>query len=266
MEDVSDSTALLSLDNIRTRLEVSNTYRGHASLPHATSTGLLDLPWEIRRQIYNYCIPTKRLVHVNLYPFFSLGIHFEKKDATLNFVEDSWGWGIDGKLNTSCLLLLSRQISNECLDILYGENIFKLCLNWPGDEIRLQKTFGEANRRRMRYLLLLAYPLGVSTYQSVPDDAMWASILPGLRILRIVAKQTLKPQRDLNLRQEMGSWVKWIEPYLKCFGQHLSAGTLVEIDDNGRAGELAEQYLPHGYQKVISDGIFRRRVEVLHIF
>jgi hypothetical protein len=29
---------------------------------------------------------------------------------------------------------------------------------------------------------------------------------------------------------------------LKCFGQHLSAGTGVEIDDDGRASELAEKY------------------------
>src|SRR4029077_10018313 len=57
-----------------------------------------------------------------------------------------------------------------------------------------------------------------------------------------------------SLRRDMGSWVKWIGPYLKCFGQRLSAGTVVEIDDDGRASEMGEKDCPMGIQGKILGG------------
>ena len=107
----------------------------------------------------------------------------EEEGNTMDFEGYSW----NPNENKNSLLLLSKQISEECLDILYGENIFKLYLNGEG-EVYLRKNFTEVNRRRMRYLLLIAQPMGVS-YEPVriPDNVLWASILPSLRVLRIVA-------------------------------------------------------------------------------
>jgi hypothetical protein len=239
------------LDNLYERLEKLKDLDASPDRPSL----LVDLPFEIRRQIYHQRIPTKRVVEVSN-PYFSTG---PKEEA------ESLG---DGYINQNMnnLLLLSKQISEECLDILYGENIFKLWLN-AGDELYLRKNFSEANWRRMRHLLLVAQPMGVSyTPGRVPDNALWASILPGLRTLRIVAEQPLQPGGYFNaptLKQETDRWVNWIRPFYECFGQHLSTGAIVEVDDDGRetTSELAK-CLPDGYRKVqchlIGDLIFKR--------
>ncbi len=62
----------------------------------------------------------------------------------------------------------------------------------------------------------------------------------------------------------MDCWVKWIRPFLKCFGQHLMTGTTVQVDHDDRkeTSELVKKYLPDGYRKVqcrlAGDFIFRR--------
>jgi len=58
--------------------------------------------------------------------------------------DDCWNY-------KNSIFLISKQISGEALDILYGENVFKLHLNREGESY-LQKNFTEANRQRMRHL------------------------------------------------------------------------------------------------------------------
>lgn len=120
----------------------------------------------------------------------------------------------------------------------------------------------------MRYLLVIAQPRGVSyTLGKVVDDALWCSILPRLKGLRIVAEQPVEARGYYNaptLEQDMDCWVSWIRPYLQCFGQHLSIRTNVQIDNDGRAetGALIKECLPHGYQEIrcrqVGDLIFKR--------
>src|SRR5207247_2224933 len=128
---------------------------------------------------------------------------------------------------------LSKQISEECLDILYGENMFELYLNGGGEHY-LRKNFTEVNTRRMRYLLLIAQPMGFSYKPGgIPDNVLWASILPSLKVLRIVTEQPIRSPGYFGaptLEQLMDCWVKWIRPFLECFGQHLIAGTTVQVD------------------------------------
>jgi len=119
--------------------------------------------------------------------------------------------------NKNSIFLLSKQISEEALDILYGENIFKLHLYGEG-EYYLKKNFTEVNRQRMRYLLLTAQPMGVSYEPSrMPDNALWSSILPTLKGLRILAEQPIEASSyhgAPSLEQEIDRWVKWIKPFL----------------------------------------------------
>jgi hypothetical protein len=63
--------------------------------------------------------------------------------------------------NKNSIFLVLKQISKEALDILYRDNIFKLRLYNKG-EYYLAKNFTEANRQRIRYLLLTAQPSSVS--------------------------------------------------------------------------------------------------------
>ncbi|PVH68668.1 hypothetical protein DL98DRAFT_554759 [Cadophora sp. DSE1049] len=195
--------------------------------PPVSPTGLLRLPFEIRLQIYHYFIPHKE----------------------------------------NSIFVVSKQISEETLDILYGENTFKLHLHGEG-QYYLKKNFAEANRQRMRYLLLVAQPTGVSYEPGrMPDNALWSSILPTLKGLRIVAEQPVEASSYYgapSLEQEIDRWVKWIRPFLQCFGQYLSRETIVQVDINGRAEtrELVKECLPYGYREIrcrhVGDLIFKR--------
>jgi hypothetical protein len=169
--------------------------------------------------------------------------------------------------NKNSIFLLSKRISEEALDVLYGDNVFKLHLHGVGEHY-LKKNFTDRNRQRMRYLLLIARPMGVSyTPGKVVDDALWRSILPHLKGLRIVAEQPVEAGGYYNaptLEQDMDCWVSWFRPFLQCFGRHLSIRTNVQIDDNGRAetGALIKECLPHGYREIrcrhAGDLIFKR--------
>jgi hypothetical protein len=119
-----------------------------------------------------------------------------------------------------------------------------------------QEEHRRANRQRMRYLLLVAQPIGVS-YEPwrMPDTSLWSSLLPTLKGLRIVAEQLVEALSYYgapSLQQEIDRWAKWIKPFLQCFGQYLSRETIVQVDIDGRAEtrELVEECLPHGYREV----------------
>ena len=171
----------------------------------------------------------------------------------------------DRKKNS--IFLLSKQISGEALDILYGDNIFKLQLHGE-DEYYLEKEFAEGNRQRIRYLLLIARPMGVSYRSGVtPNTSLWSSILPTLKGLRIVAEQPVEAPSyhgAPSLEQEIDCWVKWIKPFLQCFGQYLLKDTIVQVDIDGRAEtrELVKECLPHGFREIrcrhVGDLIFKR--------
>jgi hypothetical protein len=133
--------------------------------PNAPPTSLLRLPFEIRLQIYHYCIPRKRerVIEVSRprfntsWPFdrtldFEDALDFEDdldleddphlegeavlevrildlEDYVLDFDGDWW----NRNKNKNSIFLLSKQISAEALDVLYGDNIFKLQLHEQGE-------------------------------------------------------------------------------------------------------------------------------------
>lgn len=278
MEDTAES--------FRKRLDVLNTHLEVLKQPSAplkapphppvSPPDLLRLPFEIRLQIYRYCIPRKYVIEVND-PRFEETHHTVDLEDALDFEDDKDDTlGLEGTLdmegdhwnrgNKNSIFLVSKQISKEALDILYGENIFKLRLHGAGEDY-LKKNFTEQNRQRMRYLLLTAQAIGDS-YKSgkMPDNTLWSSILPTLKRLRIVAEQPVKASSyhgAPSLEQEMDRWVKWIKPFLQCFGQYLSRETIqVDIDGRAETRELVKECLPHGYREIrcrhVGDSIFKR--------
>jgi hypothetical protein len=126
-------------------------------------------------------------------------------------------------------------------------------------------NFTEQNRQRMRYLVLIVEPRGLSYKpgQAV-DEALWRSLLPKLKGLRIIAEQPIRPFRPFLLEDDTSFWVDWTQPYLQCFGQYLSTGTDVQIDFDKRAETraLAKQYLPLGFREIrcrrFGDFVFKR--------
>lgn len=169
--------------------------------------------------------------------------------------------------NRNSIFHLSKRVSEEALDVLYGDNVFKLHLN-GNDEYYLKKNFSDRNRERMRYLLLIAQQSGAAMLPGkLVDEALWRSILPDLKGLRIVAEQPVVARGYYNaptLEQDMDRWVNWFRPFLQYFGQYLSIRTNVQIDVNGQAETrtLIKESLPHGYQEIrcryIGDLIFER--------
>lgn len=97
--------------------------------------GFLDLPYELRREVYCYYIPRRRQIDVKWVSISSVDyfqIMHKFLDADFNPI----------------ILRLSKQISEECLNILYGENTFRVSLK-NGGERHLRDNFTEENRYRV---------------------------------------------------------------------------------------------------------------------
>ncbi|KAL3469914.1 hypothetical protein BJX99DRAFT_264732 [Aspergillus californicus] len=211
-------------------------------------TGFLDLPYELRRQIYCHCIPRRNQVNVQSPSLFLQG-----------------AWYMNPNSSRINVLRLSKQITEECLDILYGETNFRLRLNGEGEQA-MRDNFTEKNRRRMRYLTVTANPAGVSYGISTPDHSLWSTILPSLKSLLIIAEQPIRAGGYYNaptLQQDIDEWLAWICPYLKYFGQHIPETLSVTVDDDGRkeTRELAQKYLTPTcrlQRSALGDFVFKR--------
>lgn len=122
-------------------------------------------------------------------------------------------WGTNKKNNNNSIFLICKKVSDEALDVLYGENAFELYLPAVGD-IMLEQEFADTNRGRMRYLLLTAEARYCCISAWTPKIALWSSIIPTLRILRLVAKQpvyktdTFPPYFNIQL-DEWVSFPEW---------------------------------------------------------
>ena len=109
MEDTKEHSVL----NITRQFNVNRwTIHPHCELP--TGIGFLDLPYELRLMIYHYSIPRNYEISVN----FNLcscctGVKW-KSDHSLD----------DPAHPFLGILLVSKQVSEESLSILYGDNSF----------------------------------------------------------------------------------------------------------------------------------------------
>lgn len=119
---------------------------------------LLDLPLEIRREIYYCCLPRGRLV---ILPSTADG------KPQFSYPQQPSDQQISGHRNN--ILLLSKQVSEECLDILYGENRFRLSfsatVHYAPRTIQettephlITQHISPENRNRIRFLVILALP------------------------------------------------------------------------------------------------------------
>lgn len=149
------------------------------------------------------------------------------------------------------VLRLSKKISDECLDILYGENIFQVSLNGLGED-NLEHDFTERNRGRIRYLLVFMTDDSLSNTPKIP---LWASILPNLKVFQIIAEQPVEARGYYDvptLEQGLNDWVKWATAYFDCFRRYLRTATRVELHDDYRkeTRSLTDWYFPLAYRRV----------------
>ena len=218
------------------------------SLYSSPPVSFLDVPLEIRRQIYQYCLVKKD--PVDIHHIF----------ADLFFSSDSLP-----RDNKKSLLLVSKQVGSEALEILYGKNVFQLYLHngWGGHH--LKGLFAGANIGRMRRMVFVIKPHRID-YGCMLDSTLWSPILAKLTKLSIVAQQP--PQGPYHssptFEQVMEKWTEWLRAILQYIARQLSSSCIVEADDDDWKGTstLMRENLPNGYRKVqtlAGDQIFRRK-------
>ena len=242
--------------------------------------GLLRLPLELRQHIYAIIIGSPRLfdlchvkwgispwsTHMTFRPMSRKlyekpeNVHesdnlenydyvdSEREENAYRFSEDSM------YARTTGILKVSRAISNEAMEVLYGQNLFIVDIHGgPYCDIH---NFTVANLQRVRYLRIVARPLGASYGKPlVFDPQLWLPLLEGLQQFWIVAQQPLAAQGDHGaptLEEDLCEWTTWLDPILKYFSTTLPKTTVVGLDDDGRAETRAmmDKHFDPGYLKV----------------
>ncbi|KXG48407.1 uncharacterized protein PGRI_022770 [Penicillium griseofulvum] len=201
-------------------METSLEQQSQRPLPASTTPRLLSLPPEIRLEIFSLCIPTKRAIRVTNERYRPYGVEplVSTRDPSDRFSNTRPRW--------TNILHVSKQMSNECLDILYGDNLFEIYLN-KGGEATLKKTFSRANLKRIQFILAISPGPCFTGELKPPDNNFWAMVIPNLKLFEWVAQPDLKAERNRsNLMVEEGleSWRKWTDSYSDCFAEFLVPG------------------------------------------
>lgn len=207
----------------------------------------LDLPLELRREIYHYCLPPKQFaVCVGLFvPRYSL---------------------------RSCqsigLLSVSKQVNDEALDILYGQALCKF-------DLHLQKGphfgeyFSEENKQRVRRIRILL-DVDVDGYDDADGVGLVAgldsSVLARLTKLEIVAALPGLSKRYPSVERVRAAREKWLKGFGELIGYIAGATSptlVIEVDDNDQEQTTAivNRYLGRRCRKVQTDSgdlYFRR--------
>ena len=135
------------------------------------------------------------------------------------------------------ILEVSKAISDEALDVLYGQTMFVVSLH-AGNYHDLLK-FGVANLRRIRYLRIEARHMGPCYGKPmVFDPQLWLPLLEGLKQLWIVALQPLAARGTHGaptLGEYLCQWTTWLEPIIEYLSTNLPKTTVVGLDDGRRA-------------------------------
>lgn len=219
-------------------------------------SGFFCLPLEIREKIYFHLLPQSAISVQYL--------NFKVDPWIRSLWEDPERQGTFRKRKTG-ILSVSRQISEEALNVLYGRNLF-IVLVHGGAHNKLLK-FGIANIRRIRYLRLVAQPMGIWFPTPVQfDSQLWIPLLTDLSQLCLVLQQPLQARGYYDapsLEEDMQKWIAWLEPMLRYLARNISDKTIVGVDDNElvETGDVIQKHFHSGYKRVhtvTGDRIFQR--------
>ncbi|RMD41159.1 hypothetical protein DV735_g4001, partial [Chaetothyriales sp. CBS 134920] len=226
---------------------------------------LLRLPLELRQQIYAIVFgPPRRIDFCSPYSYWYRVVIYRVKAENW----DKHNILLYESQERTGILGVSKSISNEALDVLYGQNIFVGYIydRGPLDFFR----FSDANLRRIRYLHIVARPWG-RWYEDVKPLAFgperWFPVLEGLIQFCLVVQQPLKarrPHRDgPTLEQDLVKWTAWLGPILEFFSTTLPETAVVSLDDDGHVETTAviDAHFGRPYQHVrteTGDACFKR--------
>jgi hypothetical protein len=132
-----------------------------------------------------------------------------------------------------------RQVSDEALDILYGENAFEVVLSQLGQRLA-RPMFPQSSTRRIRHVLLLYqfHPQRLRHHPSPAiDPTLWDPIFPNLKTL-IIAEDTAT-----------ATWYQGhtesFTPIVEYIGKMLPAECTVLFDLDQEWVERLFRHLPH---------------------
>lgn len=213
----------------------------------------LDLPAEIRLQIYRVYIPRGRVVYNNAslarggLDFIIYEDHALRTPRILSLLPF-----------TTSLLAVCKQVSEECLDVLYGDNQFEIDLA-RGAQYLFRMAFTEQNIRRIKNVTVIARLAAAPPDLKLlpqPDYQFWAMILPHLTSFALQANEPATC-RDATVarwdvdrvleRRLMDSWIERAEPYFELFGRLLSdvdRNIKVDISVGAATLVLAQRHIP----------------------
>ncbi|KAF2493097.1 hypothetical protein BU16DRAFT_71323 [Lophium mytilinum] len=216
--------------------------------------GLFDLPLELRREIYRYCLVRESPVRV-------------PEDWRITRVYKVQ----DRKKN---LLLVSKQVSAEAVEILYGENAFMFAVSRE-NERKLVGYISAANIMRIRKVWIVLSDKGYDN-DKMPGVEVWGPVFAGLTKLVIVAKQPILPESEvvnaliLNQYQNIAdTWAVWCDRMIEFVAQNVRYNLVVELDDNDRedTGAVMMRYFPNRHRMVktvYGDRVFKRGGQTLN--
>jgi hypothetical protein len=215
-------------------------------------TGFLTLPLELRDKIYSLLL-VRGAVHLQY-------LQFEVDSWTRSMWEDIEQLELSDDMEDifpkrkTGILSVSRLISEEALNVLYGCNLFVVLINGGAHNNLIR--FGTDNIRRIRHLRLVAQPMGICYPETLKiETQLWVPLPRDLNRLCLVAQQLLQARgyyNARNLEEEKGEWVAWLEPILQYLGGIIAKTNIVEIDDNElvETRELMQKNFSPGYRKV----------------
>ncbi|KAI2616662.1 hypothetical protein GGS26DRAFT_442817 [Hypomontagnella submonticulosa] len=225
--------------------------------------GFLGLPLEIREEIYFRLLLFHDDVDVQFLNFKADRLMAPKRE---NLEQQ----GLHGDMKyvapkKTGILGVSQQISDEALNVLYGFNVFIIRVH-GGAHDKLRK-FGTSNIRRIRFLKLVAQPMGVWYPEPIKFDSLvWDSLLTDLIQFSLIAQQPLQARgyhEISGLEEEIRVWVTWLGPILRYLAGNIPERITVGVDDNDlvETDGLMRRFFRFGYEKVqteIGDKIFKR--------
>jgi hypothetical protein len=180
-------------------------------------SSLFEFPLEIRQQIY-------RLLYLRNHSVIDVPLYTRDLDYLTKKPHSM----------SNSLLLSSKQISQEALDILYSENVFKLRFNFDGDfaEQTVWKTVGRGNLQRIKKVLLVIW----ANRDLIPIKCQlnmggWSPIIDFSQLTRLViVASPRKPLGWYDMNED--DWLECFERWMGQFSRRLTNTLVVEIDDN----------------------------------
>ena len=165
------------------------------------------------------------------------------------------------------LLLVCRQITDEVKAMLYGGNTFTVNVHGDGG-LNLVKLFGPETTEKMRKMILVLRPMGVSYRPGFcMDRKIWDGVLGNLSILGVIAEQPESPSPYAFPRVKpedvFEEWTAWLTTILEYLARALPRTAQIVVDANKEEDtvQIWEKVMPGRcrFQRLrAADLIFRR--------